>query len=195
MRMFGRIKGVTLIDKRKSVDIRKELGVNSIKEKVREMRLCWYGHMQRMEENNEVRAVVDMRVPGKRLRGRPRGRWMDCVQMDMHALRIPRRMPRTQHFGNLEFWPLTPPSGKMRRRRSLTVGLRLLILACFCIHLFLHLLNENVLLCDNLKGQSVIFLFHRRDMQQKLSGKSSNLCRSYHTCRLLGPPCPCVCAH
>ena len=34
--------------------------------KVREMRLRWYGYMQRMEENNEVRAVVDMIVPGKR---------------------------------------------------------------------------------------------------------------------------------
>ena len=73
--MLRRIKGVTLKDKVKSVDIRKELGVTSIQEKAREMRLRWYGHMQRMEENNEVRAVVDMRVPGKR----PRGRWMDCV--------------------------------------------------------------------------------------------------------------------
>ena len=62
-------------DKVKNVDIRKELGVNSIQEKVREMRSRWYGHMQRMEENNEVRAIVDMIVPGKR----PRGRWMDCV--------------------------------------------------------------------------------------------------------------------
>ena len=35
MRMLRRIKG----DKVKSVDIRKELGVNSIKEKVRAMRL------------------------------------------------------------------------------------------------------------------------------------------------------------
>ena len=72
----------------KSVDIRKELGVNSIQEKVREMRLRWYGHMQRMEENNEVRAVVDMIVPGKRPKGRPRGRWVDCIRRDMQELRI-----------------------------------------------------------------------------------------------------------
>ena len=85
--MLRRIKGVTLRDKVKSVDIRKELGVSSIQEKVREMRLRWYGHMQRMEEN-EVRAIGDMRVPGKRPRGRPRGRWMDGVRRDMQALRI-----------------------------------------------------------------------------------------------------------
>ena len=36
MSMLRRIKDVTLRDKVKSVDIRKELGVNSIKEKVRE---------------------------------------------------------------------------------------------------------------------------------------------------------------
>ena len=82
--MLRRIKGVTLRDKVKSVGIRKELGVNSIQEKLREMRLRWYGHMQRMEENNEVRAIVDMIVPGKR----PRGRWMDCVRRDMQELRI-----------------------------------------------------------------------------------------------------------
>ena len=68
MRMLRRIKGVTLRDRIKSVDIRKELGVNSIQEKVRDMKLHWYGHMQRMEEN-EVRAVGDMRVPGKKAKG------------------------------------------------------------------------------------------------------------------------------
>ena len=42
MRMLRRIKGVTLTDRVKSVDIRKELGMNSIQDKVREMRLRWY---------------------------------------------------------------------------------------------------------------------------------------------------------
>ena len=55
-----RITGVTLREKVKLVDIRNALGVSSIQEKVREMRLCWYGHMQRMEENNEVTAVGDI---------------------------------------------------------------------------------------------------------------------------------------
>ena len=61
------------------MDIRKELGVNSIKEnvRVRDIRLRWYGHIQRMEESNEVRAVADMIVPGKTKREmdgwRPRG--------------------------------------------------------------------------------------------------------------------------
>ena len=79
IRMLRRIKGVTLRDRVKSLDIRNELGVSSIQEKVREMRLRWYGHIQRMEENNKVRAVGDTRVPGKRPRGRPRGRWMDGI--------------------------------------------------------------------------------------------------------------------
>ena len=37
------------------------------------MRLRWYGHMQRMEENNEMRAVIDMRVPRKKPRGDQEG--------------------------------------------------------------------------------------------------------------------------
>ena len=36
----------------------------------------------------------------------------------------PRRMPRTEHSGNQEFGPLTPPSGKRRRRKKKNYRLR-----------------------------------------------------------------------
>ena len=51
MRILRRIKGVTLRDRIKSVDIRKELCVSSIQQKVREMRLRWYGRKQRSESS------------------------------------------------------------------------------------------------------------------------------------------------
>ena len=97
--MLRRIKGVTLKDRVKSVDIRKEPGVRSTQEKVREMRLRWYGHIQRMEEHNEVRAVGDMRGPGKRPMGRPRGRWVDSIRRDMQALWI-----KPQDAQDRTFW-------------------------------------------------------------------------------------------
>ena len=55
--------------------------------------------MQRMEENNEVRAIGDMSAPGKRPRGRPRGRWMDGVRSDMQALRITPEDAQDRAFG------------------------------------------------------------------------------------------------
>ena len=92
--------------------------MNSIQDKVREIRLRWYGHMQRMEENNEVRAVVDMIVPGKRRRGRPRGRWVDCVRMDMRELRITPEDAQDRTFWKSRIRAAAQPSGKRRRRRN-----------------------------------------------------------------------------
>ena len=53
MRMLRRIKGVTLRDKVKSVDITEELGMTSIQEKVREIRLLHTenGRKQRSESS------------------------------------------------------------------------------------------------------------------------------------------------
>ena len=88
MRMLRRIYGVTLRDKCRSRDIRKELNVGDIREKVREIRLRWFGHIQRMERENPVREAMDMVVEGKRPRGRPRRKWSDVIQGDLQALRV-----------------------------------------------------------------------------------------------------------
>ena len=79
MRMLRRIKGLTVKDKMKSEDIRKELGLGTIKSKARESRLRWFGHVHRREQENNLRQVMDMEIPGRRPRGRPRGRWRDLV--------------------------------------------------------------------------------------------------------------------
>ena len=86
--MLRRIKGVTRRDKIRSVSIRRELGVNDIKETVREIRLRWYGHVMRMKDDNEVKKVMYMKVPGKRPVGRPKARWMERIVKDMKELKI-----------------------------------------------------------------------------------------------------------
>ena len=112
MMMLRRIKGVTLRD------IRKELRVNNIQEKVREIRLRWCGHMQRMVENNEVQSIVDMMVPKKRSRGDEEGDGWIASEGTCRNCGLPRRLPRIANSGNQEFGPLTPPSGRRRRKKE-----------------------------------------------------------------------------
>ena len=54
-------QGVTLRHKKRSENIRRKLGVSNIKEKTREMRLRWYGHVMRMSDENQVKAVINLK--------------------------------------------------------------------------------------------------------------------------------------
>ena len=44
---------------------------------IRLNRLCWFGHVQRMEENRIPKKVLYMNLEATRLRGRPRNRLQD----------------------------------------------------------------------------------------------------------------------
>ena len=55
----------------------------NIVEKVRETRLRWFGHVERMQEDSPAKRAMKETVPGKRGRGRPRQRLLDCVREDM----------------------------------------------------------------------------------------------------------------
>ena len=52
----------------------------TITETIRLNRLCWFGHVQRMEENRISKMVLYMNLGTIRLRGRPRNRWQDEVR-------------------------------------------------------------------------------------------------------------------
>jgi len=54
----------------------------TIIETIRLNRLCWFGHVQRMEENRIPKGVLHMNLGTRRLRGRPRNRWQYEVRED-----------------------------------------------------------------------------------------------------------------
>jgi len=54
----------------------------TIIEIVRLNRLCWFGHVQRMEESRIPKRVLCMNLGTTRLRSRPRNRWQDEVRDD-----------------------------------------------------------------------------------------------------------------
>ena len=54
----------------------------TIIETTRLNRLCWFGHVQRMEENIIPKRILYMKLGTTRLRGRPRKRWQDEVRED-----------------------------------------------------------------------------------------------------------------
>ena len=52
-------------------------------------RLEWFGHVKRTDETENIQAVVEMKMEGKRPRGRPKLRWKDTtVRRDLKAWHI-----------------------------------------------------------------------------------------------------------
>ena len=88
MRMLRWILGLTLRDRKKNDDIRRILGVACITDKVREARLRWYGRIQRREEDDCVKRILEANSGGQRSRGRQRKRWIDVVKHNMEDLQL-----------------------------------------------------------------------------------------------------------
>ena len=51
-------------------------------------RLEWFGHIKRRDETENIRVVAEMKMEGKRPRGRPKLRWYDTVRRDLKAWKI-----------------------------------------------------------------------------------------------------------
>ncbi|KAK3548617.1 hypothetical protein QTP70_015563, partial [Hemibagrus guttatus] len=75
--------GVTRLDRIRNEYIRGTAHVGRLVDKVREARLRWFGHVQRRESEYIGRRMLDMELPGRRQRGRPKRRYMDGINEDM----------------------------------------------------------------------------------------------------------------
>ena len=111
MRCLRAIRGVTR-RRMRNEDIRQRVKVVELREKIRESKLRWYGHVKRKEKDEFVRWSAEVREMGTRKRGRPRKRWMDCVRGDSKVVDLSRVSDRRQ-------WRAVsrrpgPPSGDKR---------------------------------------------------------------------------------
>ena len=80
--------GVSLKDRKRSVDLCSLLGVQSVDEVARRGRLRWFGHVERKSEDDWVSACRNVVVAGVRCAGRGRKTWYQYVKDDMKALSL-----------------------------------------------------------------------------------------------------------
>ncbi|KAK3526709.1 hypothetical protein QTP70_032071 [Hemibagrus guttatus] len=80
--------GVTRLDRIRNEYIRGTAHVGRLGDKVREARLRWFGHVQRRESEYIGRRMLDMELPGRRQRGRPKRRYMDGINEDMKLVGV-----------------------------------------------------------------------------------------------------------
>lgn len=63
-------------------------GKENIISVIKSARLRWAGHVIRMNDDRVAKKVLVNRVDGTRPRGRPKKRWIDCVESDIQELGV-----------------------------------------------------------------------------------------------------------
>ena len=86
MKMCRWACGHTLTYHVRNENIKERLKVESITERCRKARLRRFRHVKRRDQDYVGRKTLEMVPPGRRKRGRPKQRWMDCVNRDMRAI-------------------------------------------------------------------------------------------------------------
>ena len=83
MKMLRFAMAVTRKDKIKNEYIRGIVKVERLGKKMRESGLRWYGHVMRRDLEYVRRKMMEMKLTGKRKRGRPKRRFLDVLKEDM----------------------------------------------------------------------------------------------------------------
>ena len=78
--------GHMLRDHVRNDNIRERQTVENITERFRKARLRWFGRAKRRNQECVGRKTLEMVPPGRRKRGRPKQRWVDCINQDTKAI-------------------------------------------------------------------------------------------------------------
>ena len=88
MQMVRWMCGASLSDRKPSDELRDRLGIESITDVMRQMSLRWFGHVERMDNDNWISKCRNLVVAGVSGRGRPNKTWHQVILGDMRELRI-----------------------------------------------------------------------------------------------------------
>jgi hypothetical protein len=55
---------------------------------IKSRRIAWLGHVMRMDEKRIAKRVFEWKPTGRRIRGRPRNRWVEYIEEDIQMLGI-----------------------------------------------------------------------------------------------------------
>jgi len=87
MRMICWICGHTRLDKIRNKVIMGKNGVAPIEDKIRDVRLHWFGHLRRRPMDAPVRRCETIEyLDYRRSRGRPKKSWSEVIRHDLRTL-------------------------------------------------------------------------------------------------------------
>ena len=79
MKFLRSVAGYTLYDKEHNEDIRTELKIFNVKDRINDTRTNWLEHTERMPKNRLPQILLEYQPRGKRRVGRPITRWRDSI--------------------------------------------------------------------------------------------------------------------
>ena len=85
MRIIKWMCNVPLTDRKPSSELRKHLGLDSIRNCIRRYRLSWFGHLQRCSDDS-VKKCRDIVVEGQQRKRKPSKSWYQVVDSDLISL-------------------------------------------------------------------------------------------------------------
>ena len=106
---------VSLSDRRPSEELRKRLGIKSVSDIMQQMRLQWFGHVERMGNDNWVSMCRNFEVDGARGRGRPRKTWGQVDKKDMYKLRLEKDVAQDHNAWRRAIKKTCPTHASMER--------------------------------------------------------------------------------
>ena len=79
MKVLRLVKGVTRRDRLRNADMYDEFKIKPIIETIQTDQLRWFDHVMRRDEETTAKKVLDLKVKGKRPRGRLRTSWLNYI--------------------------------------------------------------------------------------------------------------------